>query len=91
MSEDLLLNPRVRFRAVGDEGVVVQIENSEVIVVNEVGLRILGLLREGVVAVPEIADKLHQEYQAPVEQLQSDVVHYAAQLRRHNILQDETV
>lgn len=42
--ESVSLSPRVRYRAVGNEGVVVHLDEARVIVVSEVGLRILKAL-----------------------------------------------
>ena len=85
------LNPRVRFRAVGDEGVVVQIENSEVIVVNNVGLRILDLIREGGNTIAGIVASLQDDYQVTPDQLQQDVTRYVVDLRKHNVLQSWSI
>ena len=35
------LNPRIRFRSIGAEGVLINMESGRVIVLNEVGLRIV--------------------------------------------------
>lgn len=40
-TERVVLSSRLRYRAVGDEGVLVQLDNGRVIVVNEVGLHIV--------------------------------------------------
>ncbi len=45
-STPITLTPRLRYRAVGDEGVLVHLDQGRVTVVNEVGLYIIKMLQQ---------------------------------------------
>lgn len=83
--ESFSLSPRVRYRAVGDEGVIVHLDSARVIVVSEVGLRVLEALtvqrtREALAAM--IAD----EFVVTELQAKEDIDVFLAQLGKEQIV-----
>jgi hypothetical protein len=71
----LKLRDDARYRLIGEEAVVLQQTNAEVIVLNEIGARILGLI-DGNTGVPELVAVLANEYAATAEQLEHDILAY---------------
>lgn len=82
---DLKLHDDVLFRAVGEEGVVVDQRGPTVLVVNAVALRVLELLRGGVV-VSEIAHHLAEEFDAEKKHITLDVEVFLEQLKERGLL-----
>jgi hypothetical protein len=86
---DRLLRTRrdVRFRVVGEEGVVVRQEAGEVWVVNEVGARVLALLdgRRTVTAAMAI---LADEFDVELERLAADLAVYLEELLAGGVLEE---
>lgn len=81
------LNPRVRFRAVGEQGVVVQTNTAQVMVLNETGLRILSLIKAGVSSERELAYSIAQEYGISSTEAMRDVAAYLTELHQQDIIQ----
>ncbi len=85
-NKHIQLSSQVRYRAVGEEGVLVHLENGRVIVVNEVGLFIIGQLD-----VPrtqnELARAISREFEVTEEQAASDLELYLAELAREQVLE----
>jgi hypothetical protein len=79
------LNPRVRYRAVGDDGVVVQMDSARVLVLNEVGLRVVELLASGQ-SVDALAASLVREFDAPAAEVQADLEQFLAELDAEQVL-----
>ncbi|MEM6702125.1 MAG: PqqD family protein [Acidobacteriota bacterium] len=77
----------VRFRVVGDEAIVIRQRAAEVLVLNEVGARILQLL-EGEPNLDELVDSLAQEFEAERSQLQADAVAFVAELVEAGVLEE---
>ena len=84
-SEALRLNPRVRFRAVGKEGVMVHMDSGRVIVVSEVGLFLLPLLKESVHR-EELTAALVKEFDVAQGQATADLDAFIDQLDQEKIL-----
>jgi hypothetical protein len=86
---DDVFRPRsdVRFRVVGDEGVLVRQEAAEVIAVNEVGASVLALLDSGR-SVGKILDALLEQYEVDRASLSSDVFRFLAELREAGVLEE---
>lgn len=84
-TERLVRNPRVRHRAVGEDGVVVQLDNGRVLVVNEVGLRIVELLGEPR-SRTELVDCLTAEFEVSPDQAGADLDRYLAELDAEQVL-----
>lgn len=76
----------VRFRTVGEEGVLVRQEAGEVLVVNEVGARVIALL-DGERTVGELLATLAEEFDVAPEQLRRDVAEYLEQLVAAGVLE----
>ena len=85
-NKHIQLSSQVRYRAVGEEGVLVHLENGRVIVVNEVGLFIIGQLD-----VPrtrhELVQAIFREFEVTEEQAASDLELYLAELAREQVLE----
>ena len=79
------LKPRIRYRAVGEEGVLVDLESGRVIVVNEVGLQIiqsLGKPRSRQSLVKMLVD----DFEITEESAGSDVDAFLAELDREQLV-----
>lgn len=69
----------VRFRTVLDEGVVIQQDNAEVLVLSQVGARVLELL-DGRRTVADVVAALGGEFEATEEELVRDLAGYLGEL-----------
>ena len=69
----------VRFRVVFDEAVVLKQDQAEVLVLNEVGARVLDGLKRGL-RPSQIVSELETEYQASAAELERDVERFVAEL-----------
>jgi hypothetical protein len=85
-NEQIRLTSQVRHRAVGDEGVLVHLENGRVLVVNEVGLFIVQQL-ESVQNRHALAGKIAAEFEVSVEQALSDLDQYLSELEKEDVLE----
>lgn len=68
-----------RYRTIGDEGVVVRQTAGEVLVLNEIGVRVLELL-EGTMPVSGLLNALDAEYEIDRPTLERDVLAYLQEL-----------
>jgi hypothetical protein len=68
-----------RYRNIGDEGVVVRQTAGEVLVLNEIGVRVLELL-EATMPVSRLLDALGAEYAVDRATLERDVLAYLQEL-----------
>lgn len=76
----------VRFRVVGEEGVVVRQEAAEVLALNGVGARVLELFdRERPLA--EVIDRLMEEYEIGRAELESEVCDFVTELTAAGVLE----
>lgn len=80
------LSPRVRFRAVGDEGVVVHVESGRVIVLNATGLHVVKQLEQGSRTPAQLADSLAAEFAVEPAEAGADVAAFLAELDAERIL-----
>src|SRR5262245_46673977 len=89
VAPDTLLRRRsdVRFRTVLDEGVVIKQDTAEVLVLNEVGARVLELL-DGTRTVVEVEGVLLAEFAAPAAELGSDLASYLEELLAAGVIQE---
>ena len=69
----------VRFRIVFDEAVVLKQDQAEVLVLNEVGARVLDGLKRGL-RPSQIVGELETEYEASRAELEQDVERFVAEL-----------
>ena len=84
--KSVCLSDRVRFRAVGDEGVLVHLESGRVIVVSEVGFRIVQSL-DSPKTRTDLADILVEEYDVNHSAALADVESYLNEMDRENLLE----
>jgi len=76
----------VRFRALGDEGIVVRQQAGEVIVLNAAGARVIELVAGGASGAA-IVDQLEQEYDADRATLERDVAAHLAELVEADVIE----
>ena len=81
----LSLSAQVRHRAVGEDGVLVHLQNGRVIVVNEVGHYIVQLLQEPTTTVAMI-ESISAEFDVSLRQAESDLSDFLAELDQEDIL-----
>lgn len=81
------LSRRVRFRDVAGQGVLVQLEEGRVLVVNEVGLYIVQALSRQAMTESELADAVAQAFEVEAARARSDVAVFLEQLRGEKALQ----
>ena len=75
----LSLDPRVRFRRFEDEAIVVNQKTAEALVVSAVGTRLLEVI-DGNRTLAECAVLLSEEFDAPAERIEQDLLHFAGEL-----------
>ena len=82
----------VRFRLIADEAVVIRQRVAEVIVLNEVGGRILELLAgsDSGLTRAELVSALVEEYDVDSETLHRDVEEFLAELRDLEVAAEES-
>ena len=76
----------VRFRKVEDEAVVLRQNAAEVMVLNEVGARILDLA-DGVTPIEEWVDALFDEFEVDRATLEQDVLEFAVEMADAGVLE----
>jgi hypothetical protein len=82
----ITLSETVRFRPVGGEGVLIQLESGRVIVVNEVALRVLELLKAAPATCGELATGIVSEYEVDESRALKDVCAFLGELQNENVL-----
>jgi Coenzyme PQQ synthesis protein D (PqqD) len=92
MNDSTILRPRstIRFRVVGDEGVVVRQDSAEVIAVNDVGASILSLLGERP-TLAQLLEELLLEFEVDRESLRQDVVRFLSDLVSAGVVEEVEV
>ena len=85
----LCLSAQVRHRAVGEDGVLVHLQNGRVIVVNEVGLYIVQLLQQPTTTAA-ITESISAEFDVSLQQAESDMTNFLAELDQESILAQAT-
>ncbi|MEP0774848.1 MAG: PqqD family protein [Acidobacteriota bacterium] len=81
------LGRRVRHRAVAGDGVLVHLERGQVMVVTEVGLRVVELLHQGPRTVPELVASIVGEFEVDEDTARRDLELFLAQLRGEQVLE----
>ncbi len=84
--EQISVVPRVRFRAVAGEGVLVHLDSGRVIVVNDVGLHILKML-ETPITRQNLATSIMSEFDVSCDQANTDLDLYLDELNKEEVLQ----
>jgi Coenzyme PQQ synthesis protein D (PqqD) len=92
MNDSTVLRARstIRFRLVGDEGVVVRQDSAEVIAVNDVGATILSLL-DARRTIAQLLEKLLAEFEIDGQSLRNDVVGFLSDLVSAGVLEEVEV
>lgn len=85
LPESIKLHPDVRFRAVPPEGVLVNQRNAEVLVVNDLGLRVVELL-QGTCSHRQVLQELQKEYDASPTTIATDVDSFLKDLQTRGLL-----
>lgn len=80
-SDRLQLSDRVRYRTVGDEGVLVHLQDGRVLVVSEVGIHCVEALGRGPMTVAELAESVVQSFEVDTDQARADVEAFLDALR----------
>lgn len=81
----LKLQKHIRWRLVGNEGVVLNQDKGEVLVLNKLGIRILELLKNRV-DVGDLSEVLLQEYEVDAATLEGDIQHYIDELLTADVI-----
>jgi hypothetical protein len=82
----LIRRADVRFRVIDDEGVVVRQSAGEVLVLNDLGTRILAMA-DGLAPVARWIDALLGDFDVERPQLERDVLVFAAELVEQGLLE----
>jgi hypothetical protein len=85
VSNHIALTPRLRYRCVGNEGVLVHLDTARVIVVNEVGLYIVQLLQRPMTR-DALVDAIVGEFQVARLQAEQDLTHFLHELAGQQML-----
>ena len=88
IGEKITLSPRIRHRILGAEGVLVHLEQGRVIVINEVGVCVVGLLSdsEAPMTREELVHSVVEQYDVSMDQATNDVHAFIEQLDQENAL-----
>lgn len=81
------LRPDVRYQPIDTEGVVVRQEAAEILILNEVGTRILALVDEGL-APPAIVERLAGQFDAEPERLAGDLTAFLQELSAAGLIEE---
>ena len=76
---------RTRFRAVDDEGVIVQMDTGHVIVVNETALQLVAWL-DSPLGISELAERLAQDYAVSPTAASADVTRCVEELQTLGVI-----
>ena len=90
MKDEIALNENILFRRVAGEGVVVDQRKAQVLVVNEVGVRVLELIRE-LGSIPGIIDTVAAEFDAEPATIKADVLRFIQQISDSQMTEDVDV
>jgi Coenzyme PQQ synthesis protein D (PqqD) len=84
-SDLIALTPRLRYRAVGNEGVLVHLDTARVIVVNQVGLHIVQSLQQPMTR-RALVEQIVSEFQVGVPEAERDLEYYLQELAAQEML-----
>lgn len=79
------LHPRVRYRAVGEDGVLIHMDNGRVVVVNEVGLHIVHSLGKPT-TLEVLTRNVVSEFDVTWEHARSDTEVFLAEMEEEELL-----
>jgi hypothetical protein len=80
------LDARVRFRRFETDGIVIHQKSAEAIVVSDVATRFLELAN-GSRSVHDCAELLAAEFDAPLDVIERDLLHFAGELAELGVLE----
>lgn len=81
------LSDRLRYRTVGDEGVLVHLENGRVLVVNEVGMHCVQALARRAMTVPDLVASVVEAFDVDAEQARADVEAFLDELHAEQAIE----
>lgn len=84
--EPVALSSRVRYRAVGEDGVMIHLDNGRVIVVSEVGLYIVKLL-DTPKTRPQLVASIEEEFEVSTDQATIDLDLFLYELEKEQLLE----
>lgn len=84
----LALTSDARHRTIGMEGVVVRQKDGEVMVVNEVGTRLLDMISNGS-TISDLVSTLAGEFDVDEYQLKMDIIAYLEELMELNVVEED--
>ena len=79
------LSSDVRHRSIGGEGVIVRQDDGEVLVINEIGTKLVELAKDGD-CVKDMIDAILLDYEVGASTLEKDVFEYLVELCNLNII-----
>lgn len=77
----------IRYRVIDDEAVVVRQTDAEVLVINEVGARVLALL-DGKTELAAVMATIESEFDVAPDQLQQDVRAFVEEIRGAGVIEE---
>ena len=83
--ERIVERKSIPWRMIIDEGILLDPETRRVLVINEVGGKIWSLI-DGQRTVAQIVDGILQEYDAPREQVEADVMAFLKQMMEYGLV-----
>ncbi len=83
------MTAQTRYRIIDNEGVVILQEAGEVLILNEVGTRILELA-EDPITVHQIMDQLHSEFEVSRSLLETEVRAFLDRLLEIGVLENDS-
>ena len=75
----------ILFRIVDDEAIIVHIDSNEVLVLNEVGARVVEIM-ENPTSVVDLLAQLIEEFDVEMERLEADIFKHLEELLTENVL-----
>lgn len=81
----LALDENIRFRRVGDEGVIVDQRSAEVMVISEVAVRALELIRD-TRSMRDVLAGITGEFEVSLDQARVDMEYFIGTLRSRSML-----
>jgi hypothetical protein len=87
MTRSFKLSPDIRYRVIDDEAVVVRQREGDVLVINQVGARVLQLIDEGLTP-DDVSDRVASEFEAPEAVIREDVARFFSELEKLEVLEE---
>jgi hypothetical protein len=81
------LSTGLRYRTVGDEGVLVHLEHGRVLVVNEVGIHCVEALGQQPMTIAQLAESVAQTFDVDTNQARTDIEAFLDALRAEHAIE----